>query len=162
MSNRRAGIGPAFRPVPPGFYPLIAAQFVAGLADHALLLVLIARLVETGAPPWWAPVLKLGFTLAYVLLAPFVGPYAERRSKARVMSLAHGLKVIGCVLLLSGADPVLAFSLVGAGAAAYSPAKYGLMTNWMCSGASILPARRRLTAEKIIERSKASTSGFTP
>jgi len=144
VSNRRAGIGPAFRPVPPGFYPLIAAQFVAGLADHALLLVLIARLVETGAPPWWAPVLKLGFTLAYVLLAPFVGPYAERRSKARVMSLAHGLKVIGCVLLLSGADPVLAFSLVGAGAAAYSPAKYGLMLE-------LLPPQRLVAANGWIE-----------
>jgi MFS family permease len=130
--------------VPPGFYPLIAAQFVSGLADHALLLVLIARLAETGAPPWWAPVLKLGFTLAYVLLAPFVGPYAERRSKARVMSLAHGLKVIGCALLLTGADPVLAFALVGAGAAAYSPAKYGLMLE-------LLPPQRLVAANGWIE-----------
>jgi MFS family permease len=130
--------------VPPGFYPLIAAQFVSGLADHALLLVLIARLAETGAPPWWAPVLKLGFTLAYVLLAPFVGPYAERRSKARVMSLAHGLKVFGCALLLLGADPVLAFALVGAGAAAYSPAKYGLMLE-------LLPPQRLVAANGWIE-----------
>ena len=130
--------------MPPGFYPLIAAQFVSGLADHALLLVLLARLAETGAPPWWVPVLKLGFTLAYVLLAPFVGPYAERRAKARVMSLAHGLKVLGCALLLLGCDPVLAFALVGAGAAAYSPAKYGLMLE-------LLPPQRLVAANGWIE-----------
>jgi MFS family permease len=130
--------------VPSGFHVLIAAQFVSGLADNALLIVTIARLAELGAPLWWAPLLKLGFTLAYVLLAPFVGALADAWPKARVMLVSNGLKAAACALLVAGGDPLLAFTLAGIGAAAYSPAKYGLVTE-------LLPPARLVAANGWIE-----------
>ncbi|WP_428423282.1 lysophospholipid transporter LplT [Methylibium sp.] len=132
------------RSVPSGFYALIAAQFVSGLADNALLIVTIARLDELDAPPWWAPLLKLGFTLAFVLLAPFVGALADAWPKARVMLASNGLKALACAFILAGGNPLLAFALAGIGAAAYAPAKYGLITE-------LLPARQLVAANGWIE-----------
>ncbi|MDP4302105.1 lysophospholipid transporter LplT [Leptothrix discophora] len=114
--------------LPRGFHRLIAAQFCSALADNALLIVTIALLVEQGAPGWWAPMLKFGFTLSYVLLAPVVGPLADAWPKARLMAWMNLVKVLGVVGLLLGWPVLLAFSIVGFGAAAYAPAKYGLVT----------------------------------
>ena len=99
-----------------GIACLMAAQFVSGLADNALLIVAMARLAEMGRSAWLAPLLKAVFTLAYVLLAPWVGALADRWPKARVMLAANGLMALAI-------DPLLAFALAGVGAAAYSPAK---------------------------------------
>ncbi|MCV2365665.1 lysophospholipid transporter LplT [Paucibacter sp. DJ1R-11] len=114
--------------MPPGFHRLIAAQFASALADNALLIVTIALLVEQGFPGWWAPLLKFGFTLSYVLLAPFVGPLADAVPKARLMAWMNGVKMVGVLGLLAGVHPMAAFTLIGFGAAAYAPAKYGLVT----------------------------------
>lgn len=111
-----------------GIACLIAAQFVSGLADNALLIVAMARLADMGRSAWLAPLLKAVFTLAYVLLAPWVGALADRWPKARVMLAANGLKALACALMALAIDPLLAFALAGVGAAAYSPAKYGLVT----------------------------------
>ncbi|WP_295541122.1 lysophospholipid transporter LplT [uncultured Pseudacidovorax sp.] len=111
-----------------GIHWLLAAQFVSGLADSALLLVAIARLVEAAAPAWMAPMLKFCFTLAYVLLAPWVGALADRWPKARVMLAANLLKAAAACGMLLGLHPLAAFALAGLGAACYSPAKYGLVT----------------------------------
>lgn len=111
-----------------GIACLMAAQFVSGLADNALLIVAMARLAEMGRSAWLAPLLKAVFTLAYVLLAPWVGALADRWPKARVMLAANGLKALACALMALAIDPLLAFALAGVGAAAYSPAKYGLVT----------------------------------
>lgn len=114
--------------MPPGFHLLIAAQFVSALADNALLIVAIALLQQQGHPAWWAPLLKFSFTIAYVVLAPFVGPLADAWPKARLMMAMNALKVGGVLALLFGVQPLLAFAVVGVGAAAYAPAKYGLVT----------------------------------
>ena len=114
--------------MPTGFRLLIAAQFASALADNALLIVTMALLQERGMPPWWAPMLKFGFTVSYVVLAPFVGPLADAFPKARLMAWMNGVKVLGVVALLAGLQPVAAFAVVGFGAAAYAPAKYGLIT----------------------------------
>lgn len=114
--------------MPHGFHPLIAAQFCSALADNALLIVAIAVLAERGLPAWWAPLLKLGFTLSYVVLAPAVGPLADAFPKRRLMAWANTLKIVGVLALLGGVHPVAAFVVVGLGAAAYAPAKYGLVT----------------------------------
>ena len=111
-----------------GLACLIAAQFVSGLADNALLIVAMARLAEMGRSAWLAPLLKAVLTLAYVLLAPWVGALADRWPKARVMLAANGLKALACALMALAIDPLLAFGLAGVGASAYSPAKYGLVT----------------------------------
>ncbi len=114
--------------MPAGFHLLIAAQFASALADNALLIVTIALLQERGLPGWWAPMLKFGFTVSYVVLAPFVGPLADAFRKARLMAWMNGVKVIGVLMLVAGLHPMLAFAVVGFGAAAYAPAKYGLIT----------------------------------
>ncbi|HSW03850.1 lysophospholipid transporter LplT [Aquabacterium sp.] len=114
--------------MPPGFHRLIAAQFASALADNALLIVAIAVLQEQQLPGWWAPLLKFSFTIAYVVLAPFVGPVADAVPKARLMAWMNGVKVVGVIALLLGLHPALAFAIVGLGAAAYAPAKYGLVT----------------------------------
>jgi MFS transporter, LPLT family, lysophospholipid transporter len=114
--------------MPPRFGLLIGAQFASALADNALLIVAIALLEQQGLPGWWAPLLKVGFLLSYVLLAPFVGPLADAFPKARVMAAMNVVKVIGVLALLAGVHPVAALAVVGFGAAAYAPAKYGLVT----------------------------------
>ena len=114
--------------MPRGFHGLIAAQFFSALADNALLIVAIALLVSQDFPGWWAPLLKFSFTVAYVVLAPAVGAVADQWPKARLMMAMNALKVGGVLLLLFHACPLLALGVVGVGAAAYAPAKYGLVT----------------------------------
>ncbi|MET4577755.1 lysophospholipid transporter LplT [Ottowia thiooxydans] len=111
-----------------GVASLVAAQFVSGLADNALLIVAMAWLRESGQNIWLAPLLKAMFTLAYVALAPLVGAMADRWPKAKLMFLANAVKAVGCLLIALGIDPLAAFAVAGVGAAIYSPAKYGLMT----------------------------------
>ncbi len=127
VCNEAASL-PAKQHVPPRLGLLIGAQFASALADNALLIVAIALLVQRDQPGWWAPLLKFGFTLSYVLLAPFVGPLADAFAKARVMAAMNLVKVLGVCALLAGLHPVAALAVVGFGAAAYAPAKYGLVT----------------------------------
>lgn len=130
--------------MPAGFHLLIAAQFASALADNALLIVTIALLEEQALPAWWAPMLKFGFTLSYVVLAPWVGPLADAVPKAKLMAWMNGVKVVGAGLLFLGLHPALGFAVVGLGAAAYAPAKYGLITE-------IVPPRDLVAANAWIE-----------
>jgi MFS family permease len=114
--------------MPKGFYFLIGAQFASGLADNALLILGIYFLNEQGYPGWWAPLLKFSLTLAYVLLASVVGPVADAFTKGRLMAWMNALKMLGVVLLLCGAQPLLAFAVIGLAASVYAPSKYGLVT----------------------------------
>jgi MFS family permease len=111
-----------------GFYTIMAAQFFSSLADNALLIAAIALLKDLHAPNWMTPLLKLFFVLSYVVLAAFVGAFADSRPKGRVMFVTNTIKVVGCLAMLIGAHPLLAYGIVGFGAAAYSPAKYGILT----------------------------------
>ncbi len=114
--------------LPPGFGLVIGAQFASALADNALLIVAIALLAQQGFAAWWAPLLKFGFMAAYVVLAPWVGPLADAFAKGRVMAAMNVVKMAGLGLLAFGFHPVAALAVVGVGAAAYAPAKYGLIT----------------------------------
>jgi MFS transporter, LPLT family, lysophospholipid transporter len=114
--------------LPRGFGLVIGAQFASALADNALLIVAIALLTQQGFPAWWAPLLKVGFMAAYVVLAPWVGPLADAFAKGRVMAAMNLVKMMGLALLALGLHPVAALAVVGLGAAAYAPAKYGLIT----------------------------------
>ncbi|MFL6697244.1 MAG: lysophospholipid transporter LplT [Vitreoscilla sp.] len=114
--------------MPAAFLLLLAAQFASALADNALLIVTIDLLQQRAMPGWLAPLLKVAFIAAYVLLAPFVGPLADAFRKARLMTCMNAVKICGVLALVAGAHPVTAFLIVGLGAAAYAPAKYGLAT----------------------------------
>ncbi len=114
-----------------GFYIIMAAQFFSSLADNALLVAAIALLMQSDAPSWLTPYLKFFFVISYVVLAPYVGAFADTRPKGMVMLIANSIKIVGCVLMLFHINPLAAYALVGLGAAAYSPAKYGIVTEYL-------------------------------
>ncbi|CAA2109535.1 lysophospholipid transporter LplT [Variovorax paradoxus] len=106
---------------------VVAAQFFSSLADNALLIVAIGLLAQRHAPGWMTPALRLFFYLSYVLLAAFAGAVADAAPKGRVLMATNLVKLGGCALLLWHVQPLVAYALVGLGAAAYSPAKYGIL-----------------------------------
>ena len=128
----------------PGFYTIMAAQFFSSLADNALLIAAIALLYQLQAPAWMTPLLKLFFVLSYVVLAAFVGAFADSRPKGNVMFWTNSIKIVGCLAMLFSAHPLLAYAIVGFGAAAYSPAKYGILTE-------LLPPEKLVAANGWIE-----------
>ena len=101
-----------------GFYIIMAAQFFSSLADTALLVAAIALLIQAEAPSWLTPYLKFFFVISYVALAPFVGAFADRLPKGQVMLASNTIKIVGCLAMLFGVDPLLAYAIVGLGAAA--------------------------------------------
>jgi LPLT family lysophospholipid transporter-like MFS transporter len=111
-----------------GMLALLVAQFISALADNALLFAAIALLKAMAAPNWHMPLLQEFFIIAFILLAPFVGPFADHWPKGRVLLVANMLKFLGVCTMLAGLHPLLAYGLVGVGAAAYSPAKYGILS----------------------------------
>lgn len=127
-----------------GFYTIMAAQFFSSLADNALLFVAISLLVAMDASASLTPLLKLSFVLFYVLLAAFVGAFADSLPKGRVMFIANIIKVVGCALMFFTVHPLLAYAVVGFGAAVYSPAKYGILTE-------LLPPEKLVPANGWIE-----------
>jgi hypothetical protein len=116
-----------------GFYTLLISQFLSAVADNALLFACIALLSKLSAPEWHEPLLREFFVFAYIILAPFVGPFADALPKGKVMFISNGIKFLGCVLALMGLPPLYAYAIVGVGAAAYSPAKYGILTELLPS-----------------------------
>ena len=110
-----------------GMLAVLAAQFISALADNALLFAAIALLKTQLAPNWQTPLLQEFFVAAFIVLAPFVGPFADSWPKGRVMFAANALKFLGAAAMLAGLHPLLAYGMVGIGAAAYSPAKYGIL-----------------------------------
>jgi LPLT family lysophospholipid transporter-like MFS transporter len=127
-----------------GFYTIMAAQFFSSLADNALFFVAVALLTAMNAPPSVTPLLKLSFVLFYVLLAAFLGAFADALPKGRVMLIANMIKVFGCLLIFFHVHPLLAYAVVGFGAAVYSPAKYGILTE-------MLPPEKLVAANGWIE-----------
>ena len=111
-----------------GFFTIMAAQFFSSLADNALFVSAVELLKSGGAPEWQRAALVPMFALFYVVLAPFVGAFADALPKGKVMFLSNSIKVVGCLLMLFGMHPLMAYAVVGLGAAAYSPAKYGILT----------------------------------
>jgi len=116
-----------------GFYIILVAQFLSALADNALLFAAIALLAEMQAPNWHTPLLQQFFVISYILLAPFVGSIADAFPKGSVMFASNSIKVVGCMSMIFGLPPLYAYGIVGIGAAAYSPAKYGILTELLPS-----------------------------
>ena len=138
-----------------GFYTVMAAQFFSSLADNALLIAAIAMLIDLHGPAWMTPLLKFFFTVSYVVLAAFVGAFADSMPKGKVMFVTNTIKLAGCALMFfydhfallgisSHAVVLTSYAVVGLGAAAYSPAKYGILTE-------MLPPRQLVVANGWIE-----------
>src|SRR5690625_3460739 len=120
----------------------MAAQALSSLADNALLIAAIALIADLHGPGWMVPLMKWRFALAYVVLAAFVGAFADSFPKGRVMFATNAIKLAGCILMFAHqalgsateaqlATVFIAYTLVGIGAAAYSPAKYGIVTEML-------------------------------
>lgn len=116
-----------------GMVAVLIAQFVSALADNALLFAAIALLKTQSAPDWQIPMLQEFFVIAFILMAPFVGPFADGFAKGRVMLVANCIKLLGATAMFLQVPPLLAYGLVGVGAAAYSPAKYGILSELVVS-----------------------------
>ena len=125
-----------------GFYIVILAQTFSSLADNALFIAAIALIHQLEGPVWVPPLIKWGVAASYVLLAPFVGAFADAFPKGKVMFATNAFKVIGCILMfsydffgLTASEQIVlicvAYAIVGTGAAAYSPAKYGIITEML-------------------------------
>ncbi|MGB6096907.1 MAG: lysophospholipid transporter LplT [Comamonas thiooxydans] len=127
-----------------GFYTIMSAQFFSSLADNALFVTAVELLRANGAPEWQRAALVPMFALFYVVLAPFVGAFADALPKGRVMFISNAIKVMGCLMMLFGHHPLIAYAVIGLGAAAYSPAKYGILTE-------LLPASQLVKANGWIE-----------
>ena len=127
-----------------GFYTIMAAQFFSSLADNALFVVAVELLRTSGAAKWQPAALVPMFALFYVVLAPFVGAFADAKPKGKVMFYSNAIKVVGCMMMLFGTHPLMAYAIVGLGAAAYSPAKYGILTE-------LLPSSQLVKANGWIE-----------
>ncbi|MCL1824339.1 MAG: lysophospholipid transporter LplT [Betaproteobacteria bacterium] len=117
--------------MPLGFYIIMAAQFFSALADNAILILAIDILRNIGAADEYEPLLKFFFAFSYVVLAAFVGAFADSMPKWRVMLISNTVKIGGCLLLFIGVQPLFAYAIIGIGAAAYSPAKYGILTEYL-------------------------------
>ncbi|WP_110400476.1 lysophospholipid transporter LplT [Sphaerotilus hippei] len=111
-----------------GFFTIMSAQFFSSLADNALFVAAVELLRTSGADEWQRAALVPMFALFYVILAPFVGAFADAVPKGKVMFFSNSIKVVGCLMMLFGTHPLLSYAIVGLGAAAYSPAKYGILT----------------------------------
>ena len=111
-----------------GFFPLLVTQFISASADNALLIVCIAMLMEAQSASWWIPILKAVYIFSFIVFAPFVGIWADMAPKRWVIFWANNLKALACFSLLLGVHPFVCLALAGFGAALYSPAKYGLVT----------------------------------
>jgi len=122
----------------------MAAQFFSSLADNALLIAAIALLMQMQEPAWMTPLLKQFFIVSYVVLAPLVGAFADSMPKGRVMFITNTIKIAGCAMMFFSIHPLLAYAVVGLGAAAYSPAKYGILTE-------LLPHEQLVVANGWIE-----------
>jgi MFS family permease len=127
-----------------GFYTIMSAQYFSSLADNALFVAAVELMRSDGAPEWQRAALVPIFTLFYVVLAPLVGAFADALPKGRVMFISNAIKMIGCLAMLFGSPPLLAYAIVGLGAASYSPAKYGILTE-------LLPASQLVKANGWIE-----------
>ena len=127
-----------------GFFTIMAAQFFSSLADQALFVGALQLLSASHAPKWQEAALVPMFALFYVVLAPYVGAFADAIPKGRVMLISNSIKIVGCLMMLFGTHPLMSYAIVGLGAAAYSPAKYGILTE-------LLPASQLVKANGWIE-----------
>jgi len=141
-----------------GMMAVTGAQFLSAFGDNALLFVTLAVLKQQFYPDWSQPVLQMVFVGAYIVFAPFVGQVADSFAKGRVMMLANSLKLLGAACICFGLDPFIGYTLVGVGAATYSPAKYGILGE-LTTGPNLVKANGLMEASTIVAILLGSVAG---
>jgi MFS transporter, LPLT family, lysophospholipid transporter len=143
-----------------GLIAVLVAQFLSAMADNALLFAALALLRNQHYAPWTAPLLQEFFVGAFILLAPFVGPFSDSKPKGTVMLIANAVKLLGSLGLCVGLNPFLMYGIVGVGAAAYSPAKYGILSQ-LTSPAQLVKANSLIESSTIAAILIGAVSGGT-
>ncbi|KIL38052.1 hypothetical protein SD70_28865 [Gordoniibacillus kamchatkensis] len=138
---------------------LYFTQFLSAFADNALLFAILALLKDRAFPEYYIGVVQTCFLLAYVLLAPFVGAFADKHSKRTVLMTGNALKAAGVIGLLCGLNPAVSYSLAGIGAAVYSPAKYSILVYLTEGGEELLRANSRIEGYTIMAILAGSVGG---
>ena len=141
-----------------GMKAVIVAQFLSAFGDNALLFATLALLKAQFYPEWSQPILQMVFVGAYILFAPFVGQVADSFAKGRVIMFDNGLKLLGAASICFGINPFLGYTLVGVGAAAYSPAKYGILGE-LTTGSKLVKANGLMEASTIAAILLGSVAG---
>jgi len=131
-----------------GMSSVLVAQFFSALADNAVLIAAIAIVKSQGLPNL-VPLLQESFVVPFILLAPFVGQLADAFPKGRVMLVANLLKLSGALAMTAGINPLTAYGLIGIGAATYSPAKYGILSQ-MFGADSLVRANGMMEGSTIV------------
>ncbi|WP_045049497.1 lysophospholipid transporter LplT [Rouxiella chamberiensis] len=151
-------LGSQFPLMSRGMTAVIVAQFLSAFGDNALLFATLALIKQELYPDWSQPILQMAFVAAYIILAPFVGQFADSFAKGRVMMVANGLKLLGALVICFGFNPFLGYALVGVGAAAYSPAKYGILGE-ITSGDQLVKANGLMESSTIAAILLGSVAG---
>jgi len=146
MSNERTTLNLPL--LSSGMMAVLVAQFLSALADNAILIAAIAIVKSQGLPNL-VPLLQESFVVPFILLAPFVGQFADAFPKGRVMLIANLLKLSGALAMLFGVNPLTAYAIIGIGAAMYSPAKYGILSQ-MFGPASLVRANGMMEGSTIV------------
>ncbi|EPL8094132.1 lysophospholipid transporter LplT [Morganella morganii] len=141
-----------------GMKAVLVSQFITAFADNAILFAILAQLSARHYPEWSQPMLQMVFVLTFIVLAPFVGQIADSFPKGRVMLLSNGCKLFGAVVICFGSDPFLGYGLIGVGAAAYSPAKYGILGE-LTTGEQLVKANGLIEASTIVAILLGSVTG---
>ncbi|WP_025154092.1 lysophospholipid transporter LplT [Morganella morganii] len=141
-----------------GMKAVLVSQFITAFADNAILFAILAQLSARHYPEWSQPMLQMVFVLTFIVLAPFVGQIADSFPKGRVMLLSNGCKLIGAAVICIGTDPFLGYGLIGVGAAAYSPAKYGILGE-LTTGEQLVKANGLIEASTIVAILLGSVTG---
>ncbi|OTA17987.1 2-acyl-glycerophospho-ethanolamine acyltransferase [Xenorhabdus vietnamensis] len=141
-----------------GMKAVLLSQFLSAFADNALFFAVLAQLKAESYPEWSWPALQIVFVLTYIVLAPFVGQIADRFSKGRVMLFSNGIKLLGAISICIDINPFLGYTLVGIGAAAYSPAKYGILGE-LTDGGRLVKANGMMEASTIAAILVGSVAG---
>jgi len=130
---------------------LLTAQFLTAMADNAILFVAVAMVMQGALEgDWYIPALQGCFLIAFVVLAPWVGTFADTTSKPRVLMLANIIKATGALMMLFGVEPLIAYAVVGIGAATYSPAKYGILPELADDEAKLMKSNAWIEGSTIV------------
>lgn len=138
---------------------LYFTQFLSAFADNMILFITLAIIHQRAYPDFYIGVVQGAFLLAYVVLAPFVGSFADKNAKSQVLLAGNALKAAGIVALLAGLNPAWSYAIVGVGAAVYSPAKYGILPELTNGDSELLKANARLEGYTIFAILTGSVCG---
>jgi len=140
----------------PAMTAVMAAQFLSAFADNALLIGAIILVKAISHSDQLVPWLQASFVLPFIVLAALVGPFADNLPKGRVMLIANSVKLVAGIGMFACTQaavpvwlPLAAYALAGIGAAIYSPAKYGILTQ-LCGPKLLVKANGLMEGSTIV------------